>query len=293
MKKLLVLLLVLFMAAGFAAADDDGIGLTAGLEFGINDINKPNDAEESDPYIEASIEYENSFLDKALDIYAGLAYDLHFNKNEYDDTPHGLWFDFSIGYNLKLSSASTLTPILENENYIDFSASEDSVLGILKPGIKFNQNIDDVGDLYFQLDVPLAYAYYGAEDTFVGLDFTLGWASTFGLGLEASGHVLISPNDEDLDVSGFTGMGFTASYENVAETIYAELAVTIPLKNLKYGAPYNYFDSSEPLGISITPLFQYTFDFGLAAYLSITFDGIGITDNDLGVSPAIGVKYSF
>jgi len=300
MKKFPVFFLVLALVAGFAAADD--IGLTAGLEFGITDINKPNEVEDMYPYLEASVEYENSFLYEALDIYAGLAYDIGFTKINVDDeekNPHGLWFDLKVGYNLGLGAASTLSFILENENYIEFApAVEDRIFGVIKPGVKFNQNMANIVDLYAQADVPFAYAYYGLQkdNTFFGLDLTLGLASTFGLGLEASGHVLILPNDE-IDgekYNGFTGMGITASYET--GPVYAELAATIPFKNLEEGGSYNYFDSSELFGgtgISITPMFSYTFGFGLSAYLSVTFNGIGIKDNDMGITPAIGITYSF
>jgi len=299
MKKFPVFFLVLALVAGFAAADD--IGLTAGVEFGITDINKPNEAEDVYPYLEASVEYENSFLDEALDIYAGLAYDIGFTKEINEDleevNPHGLWFDLKVGYNLGLGAASTLSFILENENYFEIApATEDRIFGVIKPGIKFNQNMEDIGDFYAQADVPLAYLYFGAEKdyTFAGLDITLGWASAFGLGLEAAGHILFSPNDDFGDgetLNGFTGLSFTASYET--GPVYAEIAATIPVKNLDTGSPYNYFDSSQPWGISITPMFSYTFGFGLSAYLSVTFDGIGIKDNDMGITPAIGVTYSF
>ncbi|MCL1931821.1 MAG: hypothetical protein FWF55_08390 [Treponema sp.] len=293
MNKFLLLFLFVVLAAGFAAAED--IGLTAGLEFGIVDMNKPNDAEDVYPYLDVSVEYENSFLDDALDIYAGLTFDVGFTQEMNDEgdevNPSSLSFDFSIGYNLGLGDASTLSFILGNENNIDFVSTEDNVLGIIKPGIKFNQNMGDNGDFYAQADVPIYYLYYGLEkdDTFAGLDLTVGWASAFGLGLEAGGHILFSPDDDTFN--GFTGISFTASYEN--GPIYAELGAAIPVKNLDTGAPYSYFDTSAGMGVSITPMFSYTFEFGLSVYLSLTFDGIGVTDNDPGISPAIGVTYSF
>ena len=298
MKRFLVFSLVLALVAGFAAADD--IGLTAGLEFGITDVNKPNDAEDVYPYLEASIEYENSFLDEALDFSVGLAYDIGFTKDVNDDgeevNPNGLSFDLSIGYNLGLGDASTLSFILEDENYIEFAPStEDRVLGIIKPGIKFNQSIGDTGDLYAQADVPIYYLKNGEEKdyTYAGLDITFGWASAFGLGLEAAGHILFSPSGEvdGETLNGFTGISITASYEN--GPIYAEIAAAIPVKHLDIGFPYSYFDTSAGSGVSITPMFSYTFEFGLSFYASVTFDGIGVKDNDMGISPAIGVTFSF
>ena len=299
MKNFLLFFLVLILSAGFTAAED--IGLTVGLEFGVTDVNKPNDAEDVYPYLEVSVEYENSFLDEALDIYVGLAYDIGFTQEINDDgekvNPNGLSFDFSIGYNLGLGAASTLSFILGNENYIEFAPSTgDRVFGVIKPGIRFNQNAEDNGDFYAQLDVPVAYLYFGAEKdyTFAGLDITLGWASVFGLGIEATGHILLSPTDNMGDgetLNGFTGISITASYET--GPIYTEIAATIPVKNLDIGSPYSYFDLSAGSGVSITPMFSYTFSMGFSAYLSLTFDGIGVKDNDMGITAAIGVTRSF
>ena len=291
MKKFPVFFLVFALTAGFAAAED--IGLTAGLEFGITDVNKPNEAEKVHPYLEVSVEYENSFLDEALDLYAGLVYDTGFTEAN----PNGLSFDFRIGYNLGLGAVSTLSFILENENYIEFaSGTENSVFGVIKPGVKFSQNMEDNGDFYAQVEVPVAYLYYGQEKehTYAGLDITLGWASAFGLSIETAGHILFSPGGE-MDggetINGFTGMSITASYET--GPVYAEIAAAIPVKNLSIGSPYSYFDTSAGSGVSITPMFSYTFVFGLTAYVNCTFDGIGVKDNDMGITPAIGITCSF
>lgn len=299
MKKFPVFFLVLALSAGFAVAED--IGLTAGLEFGITDVNKPNEAEDMYPYLEGSVEYENSFLDETLDIYASLTYDIGFtqeiNADGEEVNPNGLSLDFKIGYNMGLGAASTLSFMLGNENYIEFAPStEDRVLGIIKPGVKFNQNMEDNGDFYAQVDVPVVYLYYGQEKehTFAGLDITLGWTSAFGLGLEAAGHILFSPSDDmggGETLNGFTGISFIASYEN--GPVYAEIATAIPIKNLDTGSPHSYFDTSAGSGVAITPMFSYTFDFGLTVYVNCTFDGIGVKDNDMGITPAIGITYSF
>ena len=299
MKKFCVLFLALSLIAGFVSAE--GIGLAAGIEFGITDVNKPNDAEDVYPYLEVSVEYANSFLDGALDIYAaGFAYDIDFvreiNNDGKEVNPNGLSFDLGIGYNLGLGEASTLSFIMGNSNYIEFApAVEDRVFGVIKPGVKFNQNFEDKGEFYAQVDVPVAYLYFGQEKdhTFSGLDVTLGWASSFGLGFEAAGHILFSPSKdgEGETLNGFTGTSINVYYEN--DSIYAEIATAIPIKNLDLGCPYSYFDSSAGTGVSITPMFSYSFDFGFSAYLSLTFDGIGVKDNDMGITPAVGITYSF
>jgi len=304
-KKLLILFLIFALPAGFAAAADDEynpIGLTANLEFGITDVNKPNEAEEMYPYLENSIEYENSFRDDTLDLYAGLAHDIVFTKEENANgkkvNPNGLWFDLILGYNLFLSTGSTLSVSLENENYFEFApAVEDNIFGIIKPGVKFNQNIDDVGDIYFRLDVPFAYLYniIDYDSNFLGLDVTLGWASAFYFGFEVTGHVLIIPNDvmEDGEkISGFTGVSATIYIEK--EPVYFGVEAAIPLKHMDTGEyPYNFFDKFASTGVAITPSFRLTFFEGFSAYLSATIDKIGIKGSDVGISPAIGVTYSF
>jgi len=299
MKKFPVFFLFFALAAGFALAQETGI--TAGLEFGIEDINKPNDAEDVYPYLEVSVEYEKSFLDKALDVYVGMTYDIGFTKELNDSmeevNPNGLLFDVILGYNWGLGAVSTLSFILENENYFEFAPStEDSVFGVIKPGVKFNRNMNDKGDLYLQADVPIAYLYYGAEKeyTFAGLDVTLGWAGASGFGLEAAGYILFSPEDDMGDgttLHGFTGFSATASYESGA--VYVEIEATVPIENRDAGAPYSYFDPSAGIGVAITPMFKYTFNFGLSAYLSLTVDGIGVKGNHVGITPAIGATYSF
>jgi hypothetical protein len=302
MKKFLIFFLALSMAVSFAVAEDEeGIGLTAGMEFGVTGINKPNEAEDVYPYLELSVEYESSFMDGALDLYASLVYDIGFtqeiNADDKEVNPNGLSFDIKIGCNLGLGAASILSFILENENYIEFAPSmEDRVFGVIKPGVKFNQNMENNGDFYAQVDVPIAYLYFGEEKdyTYAGLDITLGWTSAFGLGLETAGHILFSPNGDmsgGETLNGFTGISFTASYEN--GPVYAEIAAAIPVKHLDIGFPYSYFDTTAGSGVSITPMFSYTFISCLTIYVNCTFDGIGVKDNDMGITPAIGITYSF
>jgi len=289
MKKFPVFFLFLALIAGFAAADD--IGLSAGLEFGIIGVND----DPIGPYLDVIVGYENSFLDEALDISASLLYDFDLTKDADPDgkIPQFMSLDFVASYHLGVGDSSTLSLILEDQNdFILVPKVNDAVLGIIKPGIGFNQGLD-IGDLYAQLDFPILYAYYGLEKnhTYSGLDITLGWASAFGLGLEAGGHVLLSPSDKfgNETLSGFTGLSFTASYES--GPIYADIAATFTLKNKEF-APYSYFDTLAGSGVSITPSFSYSFDFGLTAYVYCIFDGIGL-DGDVGITPAIGFTYSF
>jgi hypothetical protein len=254
MQKLLVLSLILFLAVSYVlfADEDEGIGLSAGLEFGIGNIGKANDGERT-PYLMPMLIYENSFFDDSLELYAELDYIFGFTKETNDDGddvfPQSLYFDIMAGYNLGLGSASTLSFILENEFdeiIISPRFRENNALnGIFTPAVKFTQGFD-FGDLFAQIGVPITYVQYDKDaDTEVGLDLTLGWNSTFGLGIELKVLTLITPSD----ISGFNGLEALIAYEYVFR--------------------------------------NFTF------YVKCEFTGIGIKDEVVVISPALGVKYSF
>jgi len=272
MKRFLVIFLVLVLGAGFAAAQD--IGLTVGLEFGLGNVNKAYDLD-MEPYLMPMVIYENAFLDGALDLYAELDYTLGFSKalNEDGDEvlPQSLYIDLSAGYNLSLGDASTLSFILENQfDTIEISPSDD-ITGIFTPAIKFNQGFD-FGDIYAQVGLPITY-FPSVKDAeaLTGLDFTIGWGSTFGLGIEAIFYTHLAPGDAD-----YVGFETTISYE--ADSLYCELNAFFPS------------DSAE--GLTITPEFDYSFG-SLTAYLFIEFAGIGSDGGEVIITPALGIKYSF
>ena len=266
MKRLFALLAALTLVTGFAAAqDDEGIGLSAGLEFNIYDVNN-----EPLPELTALLIYENSFLDGDLDLYAELDYYIGFKK-ENDKLPMGLYFDFCIGYNLGIGSSSTLSFILENENdsfqFTPWFDASTNISGVLKPGIRFTQEITSVGELYAQVDLPL---WYTADPFGVGIDVIVGWDSTFGLGIKLKEHNTIRPG------AGYDGLDIIVSYEN--GPIYAEVEVD------------TYSDMGED-GVSIIPEFDYSFK-AFTFYVKCTFDGVG-SDPGVSISPGLGIKYSF
>jgi len=274
MKKFFVFLLILAMLASFAAADDDeGIGLSAGLEFGIGNINKANDGD-MNPYLMPMLIYENSFLDETLDVYAEIDFTLGFTKEPNDDgddvNPQSMYIDLMVGYNLGLGSASTLSFILENEFDEIIIAPIYALTGIFTPAVKFNYKLD-FGDVFAQIGVPITY--YDKTDTAIGLDFTLGWSSTFGLGIEAKILTLLSPGDD----AGNNGFETIISYKT--EPIYIEVETIIP-KEI----------SSE--GVTITPEFDYSFR-NFTFYVKCEFAGIGVDGGGVSITPALGVKYSF
>jgi len=279
-KKYIFLFFGLCLVAGFTAAGDEGIGLSVGLEFGIENINKADD-EELNPYLMPMLIYENSFLDKTLDVYAELDYKFGFAKTPNEDgddaNPQSMYIDLMIGYNLSLGSASTLSFILENE-FDELIISprykeKNALTGILTPAVKFNQELG-IGDIFAQIGAPITYVQYQKDaDTAIGLDFTLGWNSTFGLGVEAKFCTLIVPGDD----VGYKGIETIVSYET--GPVYFEVETIIP-KEI----------SDE--GVTITPEFDYSFR-NFTFYVKSEFAGIGLSEGDAIISPGLGVKYSF
>jgi len=286
MKKLIISLFVLALSANFAAAQDEGIdsdegiGLSVGLEFGLENATKANDSD-MNPYLMPLLIYENSFLDDALDVYAELNYTFGFTKEPNEDgdevNPQSMYVDLMIGYNLGLGSASTLSFIVENE-FDEFiiapkSSESNAITGIFTPAVKFNQDLD-IGGLFAQVGAPITYMQYEKDaDTAIGLDFTLGWNSTFGLGIEAKICSLLIPDDDP----GYTGLEVIVSYEQ--GPVYAEVETIVPKEISKEGA-------------TVTPEFDYSIK-NFTFYVKSEFALIGIDDGDVIISPGLGVKYRF
>ena len=269
MKKILILFAALFLIAGIVMAED--IGLTAGLEFGAYNVTGANDWDMS-PYLMPMIIYENSFLDDALDVYTELDYTFGFNKVG-DDFPMDLYWDLALGYNIFFGSDSTLSILAENE--LDFflaptDSDANNMDGVFTPGLSFNQGLD-FGSINFTALLPINYLQDEKDaDIGIGLNFTLGWKSNFGLGIKLRERNFVAPEFEYRDIR------LTVSY--ATDPIYAELAATFPKE----------IDIS---GITIRPAFEYYFN-AFTFYINCSFEGIG-TDGDIEISPALGAKFSF
>jgi len=268
MKKFLILFFAMVVTAGFAVAEED-IGLSVTLEFGIVDV---NNSDAMCPYVYAGLGYDNSFFDEALDVSAGLGYEIDFVGNPY---PMILYLDFMLGYNLGLGESSTLSFILADENEMVFDNGID-FSGTLIPGIRYGLGFNRGGSIYFQGNVPVAYS-----DIMVGLDFIAGWSSSFGLGLEASMHMLFHPYTE------FTGIKFLASYS--ISIVSIELGLTAPMKR---NNPYSVFDDINGGGISILPGISVSVLNWLDLYANCAFTRIG-GDGGMGINFAIGAVFSF
>jgi hypothetical protein len=261
MKKLLCVLFVVMMAAAGSAGaqEDEGIGLSLGLELGAGNV-----ADEAVFSLIPKVVYENSF--GALDLFSELDYTIEFD----DPTAHSLYFEGELGYNLQLTDPGVLSIILNDKsNYFLSPALEEGATheGVVEPALKYTHTLD-FGDLSVKAALPFYYLTGVKDETAMDLEGTLGWASTFGLGLEFTGIMGIKPDSE------FAGFRCLVSYEQ--DIFYGEVEV---------------FTDKEFKSFEIYPEIDLTF----APWTLIVraefykWDG----SDDWVVRPFIGGKYSF
>jgi len=257
MKKYLVIF-ALFLAVTFTAFGDEEIGLSTGLEFGIVDVGN----DERMPYLMPMIIFEQSFFDDALDVYAELNYTFGFAE----ELEQSLYLNLMAGYNLGLGELSTLSFILQNE-FDEISIPDGDFAGIFTPAIGFNQEFD-FGDIFAAVGLPVYYFNNEDSDTELGLNFTLGFESGFGLGLEVTVFTMIS--------GGFLydSLEVIAIFET--DPIYIEVIAEIP--------------SEIDYGITITPHIEYAIG-NFSLYANCEFAGLGA--GNISISPALGIRYRF
>jgi hypothetical protein len=263
-KRLAAAALALILICGFAwaqdgAEEDEGIGLTGGLEMGFGDI-----VDKSVFSLTPGIEYEKSFGD--LDVFGELDYTVEFD----DPQVQALYLEAELGYNFSFGEASVLSVILNNNNtfLLEPELPEGAThLGVIEPSLLFTQTFD-FGDLYGQIGFPINYLTGVEDETSVDTYLTLGWASAFGLGLELTGTYNIDP---DSDMSEW---GMLISYEK--EFFYGEV---------------EFVTDKEFKSIGVNP----EIDISLNAWTFIIRAEIGKDDgvDDASFVPFIGAKYSF
>ena len=278
MKKFLVFFLVLSLAVSFAAVADEGLGFSVGVEAGVGNVTEANNDGRSF-YLMPMVIYDNALLDGALDIYAELDYTFDYTSLLNDDSdgfPQSVYFDLMFGYNLGLGAASTLSFILENEfdEFIVSPKGNDGfdVTGIFTPAVKFTQGFG-FGDIYAKAGAPITYIQEDKDaDMLIGLDFTLGLTTSFGLGLEAKVLNGVKPEFDFI-----TGFEATLSYES--GPVYCEVWAGIP-KKISEG------------GMIIVPEFDFSFS-PFTFYVKCEFAGVGADGGEMVISPALGFKFNF
>jgi hypothetical protein len=261
-KRLAAAALALVLICGFAWAqdgtEDEGIGLTGGLEMGFGDV-----VDELLISLTPSVEYENSFGD--LDVFGELDYSVEFD----DPTAHSLYLEVELGYNFSFGEASVLSIILNNNNTFRLAPElEDGETyeGVIEPSLLFTQTFD-FGDLYGQLGFPITYLTGIEDETAVDTYLTLGWASAFGLGLELTGYFAIDPE------SDMSGLGMLISYEKAF--FYGEV---------------EFVTDKEFKSVGINPEINILFK---AWTFIVRAEIEKVEDLDASFAPFIGAKYSF
>jgi len=295
MRKFLVLIAIIFLAVNFSSFAHSGCGgygglgddgLAAGLEFGIDGI---NEEDERAPYLTAMLSYGHSFLNDSLDFYSELNYTFGFKKDDHshggshdDAFPQTLYFNLMLGYNLRLGPdrESTLSFILQNEfdRFVIAPRNDggNNITGIFTPAVNFNQEFN-TGDLYAQIGLPITYVQDDKNaDAEIGLNFTVGWNSLFGLELEATLCTMLAPGDE----AGLDDLELVIGYE--VEPFHFSVEAAIPLSD---------FDHR---GIDVTPRVEYGFG-SFNFYVYCEFAGIGAKESEhsLCITPALGFKFTF
>jgi len=258
MQKFLVVFLALFLIVSFAAFGHEETGLSVGLEFGIVDVSN----DERQPYLVPMLIYEHSFFDDALDVYAELNYTFGFA----DELEQSLYLNLMAGYNLGLGESSTLSFILQNEFY-ELTIPGGDLAGIFTPAIGFNQELN-FGDIFAAAGLPVYYFNSEDSDTELGLNFTLGWESSFGFGLEFTVFTMLSGGFE------YDSLEVIARFET--DPIYIEVTAEFP--------------SDIDYGIIITPHIEYAIG-NFSLYANCEFAGLGA--GNISISPALGIKYRF
>jgi hypothetical protein len=238
------------------------VGLTAGLGLGFGNV-----ADEAVIGITPQIEFENSFGN--LDVYIDAEYTIEFDS----DANHALYLEEELGYNLPFSEISKLSFIVNNQNdfHIAPKAEGNIAGGTVDPAVRYTHTLG-FGDLFGQVGLPITYRnqYIPASDDEAGLGVyaKLGWGSTFGLGTELTLNYSIKPNAEYAETE------LLLTYEQ--ETFYAEVDIVAAKA----------FES-----FTITPEFDYYLG-AFTFWASVEFGNLG-DDEDISITPAIGVKYSF
>lgn len=293
MKKFLVFFLALSLLGGFAFAND--LGLTAGLDFGINELNNDaNDSAMDTAFIRPTVVYENSFGD--VDLYAELGIPFWVNPEFW----LGIELKLEGAYNLALTSEGTLSFILGSEIFISAVYDEDKfvfptptrrsmryIAGLytaddvveawVMPGVKYTHALSDFS-IFGQVNVPLLLASCIDALDYVGLDFILGFNMTNGFGLEVEIANWLQTPMEETDM--FHHVWITPSFET--GPIYAELEVGIP----------TYEDGIKFEGVTIIPEFRYMIMDNFQAYLNLPIQGIA-SDNDVVIGLGLGARFSF
>jgi hypothetical protein len=270
-KTLIIAAIAAVVSAGVFAQDDDGIGLSAGLEFGVEDVGRE---EGRTPYLMPHLIFENAFFDGALDVFAELDYTFRLGDKAADERQL-LSAEEEIGYNLKLGEVSTLSFILNNVNeWRTVPALEDgeTIKGVLDPGIKYTHTFG-FGDLYIRAGFPLDYLTGVKDAEFINSVYgLLGASIPAGIGVFGAELTPFSYTISPEEARGLVGYELLLNYET--DKWYAEVELIA---------------DGDFAAFIITPRFEYYLN-ALTFYAGVELADL---DGETAVSPFIGIRYSW
>lgn len=318
MRKLLISFVVLLLAANHGAdacaacgSRSGGFGaegFTLGLKHSIEGINRDSRV----PTLTGIAGFGHSFLNDTVNLYAELNYTFGFPRSRnrhpvinpvrhsvarciYCDDDHSdhpffrpqegnavrqsLYFNFIIGYNLRLGfhNETTLSFILQNEiDELIIAPRYDggnNIMGVFRPAIRASHELN-AGDIYARIGLPITYVQQTRDaDTKIGLEATIGFSSLFGAKLETTLYTLLTPGNPQIN-----GLAVLLGYEIGGFHVSAEAFIPIGFILRR--------------GVNIIPHIGYTFR-QWTFYMSSTFSHVGAHRSPFHVTPSVGVKINF
>jgi len=334
MKKMAFVFLITCLAgAVLTAQEEEGMGLAAGTELIIADLENA----ESAMIIRPFIEFENSF--DSFNIYAGLGIPIAILKipeldysnlsnpasNEKSETLIGLDFNLEGKYALSFNEKTSLAFSLGTWVYLPF----DNKKGMATDYMYFGTGIGAEGveagwqkfSMYLNFGIQLMLTF-GFGDLYFGFDlpFNMIGPTYENIIFDSS----LDPYFQTVDVSAdpfdiaeiqFTagmnlkagfGFGCTLYYwignREEIDTFMAntDIFLQYETKNLFLGVTFGiplYENGVKEEGYTITPEFMYSFDFGLSLFASLPVSGLGSeeveTYGGTNIGLTVGVKFSF
>ena len=303
MKKIFVFIAAMILVGAYAFAQwqkgDERNGFGLGVQFYVGEINKPDGAEDSSPFLLAPrIFYRNSTSDETwvINTHAGFFYGFtkEFDQGGNEVNPKEIYFDLDFGYRWFFAPTYSLSFFIYNLSYYVFSPELDGTnafSGYLEPYIRFTKGMD-FGDLYAQAGYGFDYIPIRKDSDFsstinltAGVDLNL--LGGFGR-IEATMHNSITP-----DVR-YNGFDVILRYER---SIFCALLETSIAKYFDYRDAYNDgIDYLDKMGINIYPELNIFFR-KFSAFVGCSFDRIGFKnwgeDMDVAVTPYVGFRYIF
>jgi hypothetical protein len=275
--------------------DGAGLAMTAahninlGLIAGFDDL---ADAERVPAFtLKPTLAYFGNF--GSFDLYLGAFYTFFFE----DPLVRKGGLQETFGYNFLLGDSTTLTITLDNDNQFNFTRDKNiqvdsdfyCMFANLEPSLTLTQDLT-YGDISVAIGVPLDYSEYVNKhliedfgDPQLAMDgyITLGYNTSFGLGIQVSPRMWIKPEVE-----------------------YGETELTLTWGNQSFYTSLTLSADDTFKEWSIEPYIAYTYKNWMFT-ATVVFDGIGSTGtgNDLvdaesgagkmTITPSIGIKYRF